>query len=79
MAADSHRWNYLVNRQGLPRLIGDAKNAKNLTIGVRHGFTRMDTDGDGDTGENLGHAIQGWNSDLFGLVRFGLLNRGMIP
>ena len=30
------------------------------------------------TGENLGFLLQGWNSDLFGLVYYGLLNPGTV-
>ena len=33
----------------------------------------------GDTAANLGHAIQGWNADLFGVIYFGILRSGMIP
>ena len=30
------------------------------------------------TGENLGFQLQGWNSDLFGLIYYGILNPGIV-
>lgn len=30
------------------------------------------------TGENLGFILQGWNSDLFGLIYYGILNPGIV-
>ncbi|MDR1762939.1 MAG: hypothetical protein LBR64_03130, partial [Dysgonamonadaceae bacterium] len=31
------------------------------------------------TGKNLGYHLQGWNAGLFGLVYFGLTDRGAMP
>ena len=30
------------------------------------------------TGENLGFMLQGWNSNLFGLVYYGILHPGVV-